>query len=154
MSTIQVTNINDLSDNAALVTQNGGIKTDKLTGNTTADQVTVNVGSATQYMQAGLNKMWASLDGGSFGLFDSLNVSSATDVAVGDYRFNFTNNFNAAEEYASPMSVSLASSSNPGSYISDADAKTTDVRMFPARSTTGGHVDMGYVSIACIGDLA
>ena len=88
MSTIQVTNINDLSDNAALVTQNGGIKTDKLTGNTTADQVTVNVGSATQHMQAGLNKVFAAFDGGAASMFDSLNVASETDNGTGDYTFN------------------------------------------------------------------
>ena len=60
MSTIQVTNINDLSDNAALVTDNGGIKTDKLTGKTTAGSISV-VGegnSTTTNLQQGLLKMF------------------------------------------------------------------------------------------------
>jgi hypothetical protein len=41
MSKIQVTNINDLSDNASLITQSGGIKSDKLTGVTTAGSILV-----------------------------------------------------------------------------------------------------------------
>jgi len=64
MSTIQVTNINDLSDNAALVTDNGGIKTDKLTGITGAGTIAVVAegDSTTTDLQQGLEKAWCSLD--------------------------------------------------------------------------------------------
>ena len=41
MSTIKVTNIHDTSNNVSLVTDNAGIKTDKLTGNSTAGSISV-----------------------------------------------------------------------------------------------------------------
>jgi len=96
MSTIQVTNINDLSDNAALVTDNGGIKTDKLTGKTTAGSITI-VGegnSTTTNLQNGLAKMWANFDPNTSNtIVNSLNVASLSDNGTGDYRLNATNAF-------------------------------------------------------------
>ena len=96
MSTIQVTNINDLSDNAALVTDNGGIKTDKLTGKTTAGSITI-VGegnSTTTNLQNGLAKMWANFDPNTSNtIVNSLNISSLSDNGTGDYALNGTNNF-------------------------------------------------------------
>ena len=81
MSTIQVTNINDLSDNAALVTDNGGIKTDKLTGKTTAGSISV-VGegnSTTTNLQNGLIKGFAYYSQGGDSLSNTFNVASATE---------------------------------------------------------------------------
>jgi len=96
MSKIQVTNINDLSDNASLVTQNGGIKTDKLTGNTTAGSISI-VGegnSTTTNLQNGLAKMWANFDPTSSNTIkNSINVGSLTDNGAGDYALNATNAF-------------------------------------------------------------
>ena len=101
MSKIQVTNINDLSDNAALVTQNGGIKTDKLTGKTTAGSILVTGegNSTTTNLQQGLAKVWFLLEGDiSTPVFrDSLNGSSVTDNGTGDYTANFTNNLNSSD---------------------------------------------------------
>ena len=128
------------------------LNVDTISGKTTADQVTVNVGAATQHIQAGLSKMFAAFDGGAASMFDSLNVASETDNGPGDYTFNFTNNFNANNEYASPMSVGLADSGKPGSYTNG--QVTTSIRVLPARSTSGVNVDVGYVSISCMGDLA
>ena len=96
MSKIQVTNINDLSDNASLVTDNGGIKTDKLTGNTTAGSISI-VGegnSTTTNLQNGLAKMWANFDPNTSNtIVNSLNISSLSDNGTGDYALNGTNNF-------------------------------------------------------------
>ena len=78
MSTIQVTNINDLSDNAALVTDNGGIKTDKLTGKTTAGSISV-VGegnSTTTNLQNGLLKGFAFYAQSSDSLSNTFNIAS------------------------------------------------------------------------------
>ena len=36
-------------------------------------------------------KVWANLNGNSFGLRDSHNISSATDNGTGDYTFTFSN---------------------------------------------------------------
>tara|TARA_Y100000114_G_scaffold10321_1_gene8111 strand:- start:709 stop:1161 length:453 start_codon:yes stop_codon:yes gene_type:complete len=97
MSTIQVTNINDLSDNAALVTDNGGIKTDKLTGKTTAGSISV-VGegnSTTTNLQQGLCKAWADAESDA-SRNDSLNIASGTDNGTGDNVYAFTNPMNSA----------------------------------------------------------
>ena len=94
MSSIHVTNVKDASGNAALVTESGGVKTDKLTGITTAGSISV-VGegnSTTTNLQQGLIKMWADLSGGgSPAIDDSLNTSSVTDVASGERRINLSN---------------------------------------------------------------
>ena len=100
MSTIQVTNINDLSDNASLVTDNGGIKTDKLTGKTTAGSISV-VGegnSTTTNLQQGLAKAWANVTATAT-VNDSLNVTAGTDHGSGDFTVTVTNNF-ASLNYA------------------------------------------------------
>ena len=107
MSTIQVTNINDLSDNEALVTDNGGIKTDKLTGKTTAGSISV-VGegnSTTTNLQQGLAKAWCSLDDASTVVFyDSFNFASVTDNGTGNYTVAFTNSMSGTR-YSSPPNV-------------------------------------------------
>lgn len=99
MSTIEVTNINDISGNASLVTDNGGLKTDKLTGKTTAGSISV-VGegnSTTTNLQQGLAKMWLSMNGtGTVAIDDSLNIASITDNSTGNYTNTFTNAMSAA----------------------------------------------------------
>ena len=93
MSSIHVTNVKDASGNAALVTESGGVKTDKLTGITTAGSISV-VGegnSTTTNLQQGLLKMWSDLSGsGDPVIDDSLNTSSVTDVGSGERRINLT----------------------------------------------------------------
>ena len=99
MSSILVTNVKDASGNAALVTESGGVKTDKLTGISTAGSISV-VGegnSNTTNLQQGLIKMWADLSGGgSPALDDSFNCGSVTDVASGERRLNLTTNMGNA----------------------------------------------------------
>jgi len=81
------------------------IITDKLTGKTSAGDVTITSegGSATMQLQQGLAKAWCCLtsttNGGSgtVSLLDSHNLSSFTDRATGDYTNNFSNNFSAAQ---------------------------------------------------------
>jgi hypothetical protein len=47
------------------------------------------------YVVNGSAKVWASLNGVTFGLRDSLNVSSAIDNGNGDYTLNFTSYFSS-----------------------------------------------------------
>ena len=71
--------------------------TDKLTGKTSAGNVTITSegGSATMQLQQGVAKAWANLNGtGTIALRDSFNVGSATDQGTGDYTINFTNSMN------------------------------------------------------------
>ena len=77
------------------------VKTDKLTGVSTAKTVTVTVGaSATQSLETGLVKAWINANTGSTpATNDSFNFSSITDNADGDESFNFSNNM-ANDDFA------------------------------------------------------
>ena len=132
MSTIQVTNINDLSDNAALVTDNGGIKTDKLTGKTTAGSISV-VGegnSTTTNLQQGLCKVWYEM-GNDFLLDDSLNMASVTDDGTGILTYAYTNNM-ANANYA-PTAGPTGGGRNTNFII----VETTSLSTSGAEASTG-----------------
>ena len=80
------------------------IITDKLTGRATAGDVTITSegGSATMQLQQGVAKAWANIDGtGTVSARDSLNTSSITDNASGDYSTNFANSLGNANGVAS-----------------------------------------------------
>jgi hypothetical protein len=86
------------------------IKTDKLTGKTTAGNVTVTSegGSATMQMQQGLLKVWRldeTLATTSLFSVDSINTSSTTDVSTGRMYISFSNAF-AATNYPALGTVS------------------------------------------------
>mgnify|MGYP003110706445 CR=1 FL=1 len=71
------------------------IKTNKLTGTSTAKTVTVTVGAtATQSLEQGSLKCWVFADNGAT-VGDSLNISSGVDDGGnGQYTYNLTNAFN------------------------------------------------------------
>ena len=107
MSSIHVTNVKDASGNAALVTESGGVKTDKLTGITTAGSISV-VGegnSTTTNLQQGLAKVWGNC-GSDAAITDSLNLASGTDDGTGDYSYAITNAFSNVTAYALSGAVS------------------------------------------------
>ena len=155
MSKIQVTNINDLSDNAALVTQNGGIKTDKLTGKTTAGSILVTGegNSTTTNLQQGLAKSWNNING-SFTIEDSFNVASCVDEsgnAPNTYTINMTNAmsnttymaFGTAETSGqAPRSIGISSPAT-GSYF---------VSCCVSNSPSSGTSVIGNTAV--LGDLA
>ena len=75
------------------------VKTNKLTGTSTAKTVTVTVGaSATQSLEQGLTKAFINNDGDTT-IADSLNISSYTDAADGAQNYSWTNNFAIANGY-------------------------------------------------------
>ena len=130
------------------------IKVDNLTGKTSAGDITVTDGAATFNMQSGLNKMWVAYDGINNSIFSSLNVASVSDNATGNYTYNFSNNFDAAEAYSSAMSVVLESSPSMGSYTTHGDALTTGIKVHPSRNTSGSNLDVENTTMNCCGDLA
>ena len=130
------------------------IKVDTLTGKTSAGDITVTDASVTFKMQSALNKMWIAYDGINNSIFASLNVGSVTDNGTGNYTYNFSNNFNAAEEYSSAMSVVLQSSPYMGSYTTHGDATTTGIKVHPSRNTSGTNIDVNNTTMNCCGDLA
>ena len=92
------------------------IKVDTLTGKTTAKTVTVTVGaSATQSLEQGLVKAWVTYTDVSWTIGDSLNCSSATDVATADFATNFSSNFGS-------INIVSAGISTYGTYFSYYDA--------------------------------
>ena len=95
MSSIHVTNVKDASGNAALVTESGGVKTDKLTGITTAGSISV-VGegnSTTTNLQQGLCKAWAETNAAGSSIAGSFNIASLVDTNTGIQTCNYTNDF-------------------------------------------------------------
>ena len=131
------------------------ILVNKLTGKTTAGDITVTDASVTFKLQSALSKMWVSYDGiNNNSVFDSLNIASVTDVATGQYRYNFSNNFNAQEAYSSAMSVGLQSSPSMGSYTDNNTQLTSSIQIRPARNTSGTNIDIHNTTMNCCGDLA
>ena len=108
MSTIKVTNVHDTSNNVSLVTDNAGIKTDKLTGNSTAGSISV-VGegnSTTTNLQQGLAKVWMNMAAGQT-TNGSFNTSALTDNGTGDYTITIANDM-ANDDYAAHHTASDA----------------------------------------------
>ena len=130
------------------------ILVDKLTGKTTADSVTVTDGATTFNMLTALNKMWISFDGINLVTFASFNVSSVTDNGSGDYTYNFSNNFNATEEYSCAMSACLQSSAYMGSYTEHNTHLTSSITVNPARNSSGTNLDLNNTTMNCCGELA
>ena len=130
------------------------LKVDAMQGVTSAGDITITDGATTFKMQSALNKMWIAYDGINNSIFASLNVGSVTDNGTGNYTYNFSNNFNAAEEYSSAMSVVLQSSPSMGSYTTHGDATTTGIKVHPARNTSGSNIDVNNTTMNCCGDLA
>ena len=78
------------------------IITDKLTGKTSAGDVTITSegGSATMQLQQGLVKTWINMSGsGTISSRDTHNVASIVDDGTGNYDINFSNNMNN-DDYA------------------------------------------------------
>jgi hypothetical protein len=151
MSKIQVTNINDLSDNASLITQSGGIKSDKLTGVTTAGSILVTGegNSTTTNLQQGLAKAWAKTNAAGTSIEDSNNVSSLTDNGSGDQTITMTNAMGNAL-YA----ISIGNHSQNSAYLILRSSETaTTTTVYRTGAYQGGYTDCQIGSIA-MGDLA
>jgi hypothetical protein len=116
MSSIHVTNVKDASGNAALVTESGGVKTDKLTGISTAGSISVvgEGGSTTTNLQQGLAKAWLYAPATVGSISDSFNISSADDDGTGLAGMNLTSNMSSANYVtkATHQTANIANTSN------------------------------------------
>ena len=138
------------------------IITDKLTGKTSAGDVTITSegGSATMQMQQGLAKAWIHFNGtGTVATRDSFNMSSVTDRAVGAYTTTAINAM-ASADYAWTSNSSKQGNAY-GSYCVEGDA--TGTKNFNGRTSsdvrinTGGYTtwaDNLSISSVYHGDLA
>ena len=135
------------------------IKTDKLTGTSTAGSILVTGegNSTTTNLQQGLAKAWQSItaSGGTPSFNDSFNTSSITDSNVGRHTLNFSNSFSSVN-YAVTGSCQTSSTSqlsNSGEFrVGDL---TTGTEAFStANEGQTVFVDCPRTHIYQLGDLA
>ena len=116
----------------------------------------------TQYVVNGSAKFWIAHNGqGTPSAYDSFNVGSITDVGQGNYKYNFTNNFNTAKGYWNTGLMSSSSDHN-GTFIklcmpmNEADVLTSSLEVSATYSSSSatGDFDYEYVNNAGVGDLA
>jgi hypothetical protein len=138
------------------------IKVDTLTGKTSAGDITVTSegGAATMQLQQGLAKVWVNFNGtGTIATRDSLNVSSLSDNATGQFATNYSNNMNN-DDYAFGGHTSNAGSNMVFHWIGDLanDCTTTKLNtrtLYPNNFTGGGAAqDPSLVTLSVNGDLA
>jgi len=75
------------------------ILVNKLTGTSTAGNITITNGSVTQKLQNGVASTYSLYDQQNTTVDMSINISSVTDVATGRYRLNLSNNYTTAAQY-------------------------------------------------------
>jgi len=137
------------------------IKVDTLTGKTTAKTVTVTVGAtATQSLEQGLAKSWASIDQTSTDhpVYDSFNVSATADIATGVTKITFVNAMNNALYGTTGGTQTEATSA---AYFGTYGVNTSTSRQMTAahfhtsnRNTSGTDKDIIYFAFAVHGDIA
>ena len=96
-------------------------------------------------------KVWANLNGASFGLRDSFNVSSASDQGTGSYNFNYTANL-ANSNYSIEMGNSFDGTGAWATF--DAASQNPTVALWNMRiiNRNGGASDSAHAMFAIHGD--
>jgi hypothetical protein len=128
------------------------VKTDKLTGTSTAGSILVTGegNSTTTNLQQGLAKAWGYILADGTGYNDSFNTSGTTDTGAGETEVAFTNNMNNA------VYATNATNNNFGS--TNRTAGTKNLSMSGFRCSTGSGSSNSFVdylrSFAVHGDLA
>jgi len=131
------------------------LNVDALVGNTSANAITVRgEGTATTSLQQGLNKVWANLNGSSFGLRDSFNVTSATDNGAGDHTITIANDMGNGEYSVTTNAGDKNFSSLGHVGINGASAPSAGSIRLGTTGSDGSNVDHVYEMIQIAGDLA
>ena len=81
----------------------------------------------TGYVVNGSAKAWANLNGTTFGLRDSLNISSASDEGTGEYKFNYSNNMGNGNYSISFTAGHSVGSSTTAVFVGGPNGNTTQV---------------------------
>ncbi len=111
-------------------------------------------GNTTTDLQQGLNKVWANLNGSSFGLRDSFNVTSATDNSAGDHTITIANDMGNGE-YSVTTNAGDKNFSVLGHVgINGASAPAAGSIRLGTTGSDGSNADHTYVMIQIAGDLA
>ena len=136
------------------------ILVDNLTGKTSAGDITVTSegGAATQSLQQGLAKAWASIDQDSTGhpVYDSFNVTSTADNSTGETTVTYTNNMNN-DNYS--LSGVAQAENESGAYFAiigkdSSFPNTTSTFRSDNRNGSNTGQDTKYFSFSLHGDLA
>lgn len=133
------------------------IKVDTLTGKTTANDITVTVGAtATMSLEQGLAKSWSqSQMYSSNTINDSLNTSSLTDNAAGDFTLTTVSAFGNT-------AFCMCGTSSRANIIQDKGTRdeaynlhrTTTTQRAISRNDSGSDVDSNHNCVSFHGDLA
>ena len=129
------------------------LKVDEMQGVTSAGDITITGegGSATQSLQQGLAKSWASiLQGTSHTLNDSLNVGSITDAGSGETAVNFSNNMSNSNWCAS---VTCGNENNRRGTYNANNTTRLKIEVYAVSSNTSAE-DSDHVCGSAHGDLA
>ena len=132
------------------------LKVDKFTGVTTAGSILVTGegNSTTTNLQQGLNKVWANLNGSSFGLRDNFNVTSATDNGTGDHTITIANNMGNANYSLATNGGDINASALGTQGLYTATAPASDSVRIGSTASDGSQLDFSYFMIQIAGDLA
>ena len=152
------------------------ILVNKLTGTSTAGNITVTDGSVTFKMQDSLTKHWVNYDAPDQTTDGSLNQSSLTDHSAGEFSSTFTNNFSSATNKCHLSSCLNSSNggdnrtsdvgragmiSNLGHAVSDSTSNplsTSEIQFYTTYGSSGANdaavYDVSGTYCTSIGDLA
>ena len=129
------------------------LKVDELRGIASAGNITVTSegGAATQSLQQGLAKMWFQINQSSFGVLDSINVSSASDDGTGVFTVTRINNMNNSNYGVATSSMG----DRVGLFGSDGNNHTTSQNNFTLNdSRNATFADWNRNGAILTGDLA
>ena len=110
------------------------------------------------YLAYGSAKSWINLNGSSFGLRDSFNVTSVTDNGTGDHTVTINNDFSNANYSAVGCCLAGTGSGNNGQVVSSfgsaGGSPAGSLRFAVQYSSTQVKNDVDGISIQFHGDLA
>ena len=124
------------------------------------DNIAPSAGGTYRNAPRGIAAAWCTWDASTATVNDSVNLSSLTDNASGDFTTNYTNNFSAIKTYThGGLSAHIATDIDnqrlvSARNISDLLVGSTRLYMRYANPSGAGIYDYGYVQNICHGDLA
>ena len=136
--------------------------TDTIAGKSNANNMTINAGnitikgegSATTNLQQGLAKSFLAYKGNTTNaIYDSINISSVTDVTTGKQTPFFTNNFNGANDYAL-AGFCQQDTGGGGRVLSGIGSPATNNRPYNSVNASNALTDLEWVNLSFHGDLA
>ena len=136
--------------------------TDTIAGKSNANNMTINAGnitikgegSATTNLQQGLAKSFLAYKGNTTNaIYDSINISSVTDVTTGKQTPFFTNNFNGANDYAL-AGFCQQDTGGGGRVLSGIGSPATNNRPYNSVNVGNALTDLEWVNLSFHGDLA